>query len=285
MTAMSARSASELANAELTPSRPVRVPGTARTYEVRDQLRGLGLRWDPATHAWHGTIRAGEEILLEGELRVRAQVVHPIEAFAMETSPPPQVGPKPPEPRPRVAGEPRGPPRDGSRTRAGARTAYHEGCDDEGEELPIRSRFTVWDTTSGLPDDSREADERAAERRLRDLRDRVKAARAALSSAPAAREAMLADWRGETAYYARFGVTQAQFRLGVPSDAEKSSVDSVGERKSPIWGTSEVRAQEAAVLHDFERVGGVGLTLLRFRPPGREAGAGTQRVFEGPGDQ
>jgi hypothetical protein len=85
MTAMSAPSASDLDHADLaTASRRVRVPGTARTYEVRDQLRGLGLRWDPATHAWHGTIRAGEEILLERELRVRAQVVHPIEAFATE---------------------------------------------------------------------------------------------------------------------------------------------------------------------------------------------------------
>jgi hypothetical protein len=62
---------------------------TARTYEVRDQLRGLGLRWDPATHAWHGTIRAGEEVVLERELRVRAQVVHPIEAFATEACPAP----------------------------------------------------------------------------------------------------------------------------------------------------------------------------------------------------
>jgi hypothetical protein len=92
MTAMSARSASDpAAPAELGTAscRHVRVPGTARTYEVRDQLRGLGLRWDPATHAWHGTIRAGEEVVLERELRVRAQVVHPIEAFATEACPAP----------------------------------------------------------------------------------------------------------------------------------------------------------------------------------------------------
>jgi hypothetical protein len=107
MTAMSARSTSELAHADLATAscRQVRVPGTARTYEVRDQLRGLGLRWDPATHAWHGTVRAGEEILLERELRVRAQVVLPIEAFATEPGPAPSAGPKPPEPRPRAAGE------------------------------------------------------------------------------------------------------------------------------------------------------------------------------------
>jgi len=213
MTAMSARSASELAPAELASRRQVRVPGTARTYEVRDQLRGLGLRWDPATHAWHGTIRAGEEVVLERELRVRAQVVHPIEGFATEGSPAPPAGPKPPEPRPRAGAEPRGPAQDGSRTRAEARTAYRETGED-GEEVPIQSRFTVWDTTSGLPDDSREADERAAERRLRDLRGRVKAARAALSGAPGAADLLRANWRREAAFYARFGITQAQFRGG-----------------------------------------------------------------------
>src|SRR5580700_8636832 len=113
MTAMSARSASELAHADLASAcRHVRVPGTARTYEVRDQLRGLGLRWDPATHAWHGTIRAREEVVLERELRVRARLVHPIEGFAAEASPAPPAGPRPPEPGPRASGELRGPPRD-----------------------------------------------------------------------------------------------------------------------------------------------------------------------------
>jgi hypothetical protein len=216
MTALSARSASELtAPAELA-SRKVRVPGTARTYEVRDQLRGLGLRWDPATHAWHGTIRAGEEILLERELRVRAQVVHPIEAFATEASPAPPVGPKPPAPSPRAAGAPRGAPRDGARTRAEARSAYRD-VDEDGDDRLIHPRFSVWDVTSGLPDDSREADERAAERRLRDLRGRVKAARAALSAHPVARGALRADWRREAAFFGRFGITQEQFRNGVPA--------------------------------------------------------------------
>jgi hypothetical protein len=173
---MSARRASELAPADLASSRHVRVPGTARTYEVRDRLRRLGLRWNPATHAWHGTNRAGEEVVLERELRVRAQVVHPIEALATEEGPAPPVRPQPPEPRRRASGEPRVPPRERSRTREGARTAYRERADEEGEEVPVHSRFTVWDPTSGLPDESREAEERAGGRRLRDLRGRVRAA-------------------------------------------------------------------------------------------------------------
>jgi hypothetical protein len=215
MTAMSARSASEPTTAHAEPARDVRVPGTARTYEVRDQLRGLGLRWDPATHAWHGTIRAGDEVVLERELRVKPQVVHPIEAFATEATPAPSAGPKPPEPRPQAAGGLRGPSRDGSRTHAEARAVYR-GVDEEGDR-PIHPRFSVWDVTSGLPDDSREAEELGAARRLRDLRGRVKAARAALSAHPGARKALEADWRREAAFYPRFGITQAQFRHGAPA--------------------------------------------------------------------
>ena len=246
MTAMSARSASEPAHAELASCRHARVPGMARTYEVRDQLRGLGLRWDPVTHAWHGTIRAGEEILLERELRVRAQFVHPIEAFATEASPAPPAGPKPPEPRLRAAGEPRGPPRDGSRTRAEARTAYRD-VDEEGGEVSIHSRFTVWDTTSGLPDDSPEADERAAERTLRDLRGRVKAARAAMAASPGAAQGVRADWRRETAFLARFGITQAEFRHGVEvAGVETDGTPAINDDLLDV--ATEVRARLSAAF-------------------------------------
>jgi hypothetical protein len=46
--------------------------------------------------------------------------------------------------------------------------------DEDAEEIatPTRS-FSLLEVTSGLPDDSREEDERAAEQRLRDLRGRV----------------------------------------------------------------------------------------------------------------
>jgi hypothetical protein len=225
MTAMSAPRASDpttAASARAELACRVRVPGTARTYEVRDQLRGLGLRWDPATHAWHGTIRAGDEVVLERELRVKPQVVHPIETFATEEPWAPPAGPTPPVPRPSPSGATRGPSRDGSRTHAEARTAYRD-VDEEGDG-PVHPRFSIWDVTSGLPDDSREADERAADRRLRDLRGRVKAARAALARVPGAADAISADWRREAGFLARFGITQAQFRGGVaeidlPGDA------------------------------------------------------------------
>ena len=68
--------------------------------------------------------------------------------------------------------------------------------------------------TSGLTDDSREADEKEAERRLRDLLGRVKAARAAIAAVPTAEQTLAQSWSHAATFYARFGITQEQFRHG-----------------------------------------------------------------------
>ena len=66
---------------------------------------------------------------------------------------------------------------------------------EEPEEFPTPTRrFTVWETTSGLPDDSREEDEKEGERRLRDLRGRVKTARAVVARTPGLAETLAGDW-------------------------------------------------------------------------------------------
>ena len=66
-------------------------------------------------------------------------------------------------------------PHDGSRTRVEARVAFPTV--EEEDEIPISTRrFTMNEITAGLPDDSREEDERQEERRIRDLRGRVKVA-------------------------------------------------------------------------------------------------------------
>jgi hypothetical protein len=78
--------------------------------------------------------------------------------------------------------------------------------------------------TSGLPEDSREADERFAERQLRELRARVKLARAVVSRMPGL-AAILRERPDRAArFYARFGITESQFRTGVPA-LEKLSED------------------------------------------------------------
>jgi hypothetical protein len=110
---------------------------------------------------------------------------------------------------------------DYSRTRFESRVAF--GGPDESEDAedspsvatPTR-QFSLLEITSGLPDDSREADERAAERRLRELRARVKAARAVISNTPGLAEILATDWKKAARFYARFGITPAQFRRGIP---------------------------------------------------------------------
>jgi hypothetical protein len=104
---------------------------------------------------------------------------------------------------------------DYSRTRFESRVAFG-GPDEDAEEIATPTRgFTLAEITSGLPDDTREADERAAERRLRELRGRVKAARAAISATPGAEEVLQQDWMRAARFYAGFGITEKQFRRGV----------------------------------------------------------------------
>jgi len=95
---------------------------------------------------------------------------------------------------------------------------------EEPEEFPTPTRrFTVWETTSGLPDDTREEDERAEERRLRDLRSRVKVARALVSSIPGLAETLTRDWVKAARFYTRQGIAEAQFRHGVSDEAGVNS--------------------------------------------------------------
>jgi hypothetical protein len=70
-------------------------------------------------------------------------------------------------------------------------------------------RFSVLEITSGLPDDSREEDERAGERRLHELRARVKVARAAVATTPGLAETLARDWQKAGRFYTRFGITEA----------------------------------------------------------------------------
>jgi hypothetical protein len=224
MTAMSASERAANDSAELADRQrgtetpvPIRIPGSPRTYEIRETLRLLGLRWDPVGHAWHGVLSPELRVHLERRLGTAPRVVRPLEAFIEESTCPPNKAPRPPAgpapPLP-VGGAARS--RDGSRTHVEARISFprdaFEGTDDDARITG--TRFTWRDVTSGLPDDSREADEREEERRLRDLRGRVKAARAALAAVPGAAEVLATDWVREARFLARWGITEAQLRHG-----------------------------------------------------------------------
>jgi hypothetical protein len=122
--------------------------------------------------------------------------------------------------------------------------------DDDAEEIatPTR-RFSVWEITSGFPDDSREADERLAERSLRDLRGRVKAARATISAIPGAEAVLRHDWVRAAHFYARFGITEEQFRQGVPLLEGFSEGDLLHDRmEAPIDSRVESPSRGEATL-------------------------------------
>ena len=138
---------------------------------------------------------------------------------------------------------------DYSRTRFESRVAF--GGPDEGEDAedfiatPTR-QFSLLEITSGLPDDSREADERAAAHRLRDLRGCVKAARAAISATAGAEQVLGRDWIKAAHFYARFGITDGQFRQGVAATSVDTSAIKAEEPRFVTDGVSEPRARESA---------------------------------------
>jgi hypothetical protein len=224
MTAMSAQRASQNATDATNPTAHahIRIPGSPRTYEVRDVLRGMGLRWDPLSHAWHGMLPGDQGSRLARDYGLKPQIVPTIEAFACEAAKNPAQ--EPPE---RPAG-PRLPlqaprPHDRTRTRAEAHLAFPV-ADDDSDEVEIGDRrFNLLEITSGLPEDSREEDERLAERQLRDLRGRVKAARAVASATPGLMEILTRDRRKAVQFYAQYGITEEIFRNGVPASPVSSS--------------------------------------------------------------
>ncbi len=222
MTATSAQSASETPSTanpntlrDLVASlRTVIVPASPATYANRATLREMGLRWDPVGHRWHGTTTADRVKELRERLGLEVRCFGDLEAPPKGPAAPKPVPPGPvPAPTPIVVPtrDPAGRPHDGSRTRVEARTVYRA---DE-EDGAANSRFSERDITSGLPDDSREEDEREEARRLRELRARVKAVRVAVSTTPGLAETLAHDWRKAARFYARFGISEVMFRHGV----------------------------------------------------------------------
>lgn len=110
--------------------------------------------------------------------------------------------------------------------------------------------------TGGLPDDSREEDERQEERRLRDLRGRVKHARAVVVTTPGLAEILASDWQRASGFYARFGIAEKMFRHGDLAD------DAPGEGPTDaIWHPMNALAvtsvQTQAVLPSLEERRGI----------------------------
>ena len=167
----------------------------------------------------------------------------------------PDASPQLPHPR---GPAPRSYPRprfgDYSRTRFESRVAFggpDEDEDAEDEFIAASTRkFSVWEIMSGLPDDSREEDERAAERRLRDLRGRVKAARALVSATPGLADTLRGDWQKAVRFYARFGITEDWFRRGIPFsglDEEVSRPSDFPEVAGNGWADAQRRTERQSL--------------------------------------
>lgn len=100
------------------------------------------------------------------------------------------------------------------------------GDGEDAKERATPTRMFSWrDVTSGLPDDSREGDERQEALQLKNLRGRMKRARAIAACTPGLVEVLASDWKKAARFYARFGITEGEFRHGVPTAVTEQEVE------------------------------------------------------------
>ena len=177
----------------------------------------MGLRWDSEWHQWHGTTTADRVKDLREQLGLEVRCFGALDQPPRRPSPPrpPAPGATPVCTEPSVRNPAPRPPTARERTSSHGLRSRMPGKARRSFPTPTR-RFSLLEITSGLPDDSREADEKQAERRLRDLRGRVKAARAVVATTPGLADTLQRDRRKTARFYVRFGITEDQFRHGVP---------------------------------------------------------------------
>ena len=186
---------------------PVLVRGCERTYELRERLRAVGMKWMPHAHAWSGVVAVEVLPQMEAEgLRPLAVVPegHPLDRFreCFVEKAPEVPSPKAPVRKPRARVRKEAPVKVSSQERA-AGFLHEHGWDAR-------------DITANLADDDRAADERKVELHLRSLRARVKAVRAKIAADPTIRQTLSTCPEKATAFYAIHGVTEAQVKRGVP---------------------------------------------------------------------
>ena len=171
-------------------------------------------------HRWHATTTVQRVRELRERFGLEVRVFGDLEASPRgPTSPKPATPTRPAAPPIAVPTRDQAwRPHDRSRTRVEARVAFPSL--EEPEEIPTPTRrFTLLGITSGLPEDSREKDERQEERQMGDLRGRVKVAMSVVARTPGLAQILAKDWRKAARFYVRFGVTEEMFRCGGSRDA------------------------------------------------------------------
>ena len=177
----------------------VLVSGNQRTYELRERLRAVGMRWLAYARVWSGTVPESMVPQMQAEgLQVLPLVPdgHPLDRFRES------FVEKAPVRKPRARARKEVPVRVSAQERASAFLPEHG--------------WTLQDITANLADDDRAEDERRVERHLRDLRTRVKAVRAKIAADSTIRQTLATNPEKARAFYAIHGVTEAQVRGGVP---------------------------------------------------------------------
>ena len=203
------------------------------SYAHRAELKALHLRWDPAAREWSG-------VVLGSDIGALEQLGLTIEVRKRQA------------PR-----EPETPGRKRDQAKVGRENA----------------RFSLLDVTAGLPDDSREDDQRVRARAEAERRGRLAAAIAVLEAHPTARAQVFHDQTRCAMFCARYGVRATDIcpyvedlsarvvSPGTPRDgmctwchawhgwACPTDVADVEEvLATPADWLSEVRAREVAVL-------------------------------------
>ncbi len=216
------------------------------SYDHRSELKALHLRWDPAAREWSGIVLGEDIATLEGlglavEVRQRRQ------------------------PR-----EPKGSAPAPKRDHAKASVEAYGARSVQGRESV---RFSLLDVTAGLPDDSREDDQRVRAQAQRERQGRVRVARAVIQAHPGLETVLARDQTKLTLFCAVHHVTPDELcphaegntapirAAGTPRDgmcsychgwhawARPVDVADVEEVLStPADWMSEVRAREAAAL-------------------------------------
>ena len=186
---------------------PVLVRGSKRTFELRERLRAVGMKWMPHTHAWSGVVPVEVFPQMEAEGLHPLAVVpegHPLDRFreAFVEKVPELPSPRAPARKPRIRARKEAPVKASPQDRAAGFLQVHG--------------WNVQDITANLADQDRADDEHRVERHLRDLRSRVKAVRAKVAADSTIRQTLATCPEKARAFYAINGVTEAQVKRGVP---------------------------------------------------------------------
>ena len=183
----------------------VLIRANQRTYELRERLRAVGMRWLAYSRVWSGMVPESMVTQMETEGLQPLVLVpegHPL-GRVWGTD---EATPTPAQSVP--VRKPRNQPRREALIRVSAEERVEAFLPEHG--------WALQDITANLSDDDRAEDERRVERHLRDLRARVKAVRALISADVGIAQTLATCPEKAVAFYAIHGVTESQVKHGVP---------------------------------------------------------------------